>query len=154
MADNLGIDELVKQLRSPSNRDAYSALKTLEELSDSCDAAYAHIEDYIDMMVDPNSYVRTRGLALISRNAKWDEKGRIDEVIDKYLTHVTDEKPITARQCVKAMVTLGQAKPHLVPKIASALRYADLSRYPDSMRPLVQGDIRDVLVALDDNRNG
>lgn len=149
MADSLNIEELVHQLRSPSNKDAYSALRTLEELSDSSDAVYTHIDEFIEMMDDPHSYVRTRGLVLVSSNAKWDADCRIDGVIDEYLAHVTDEKPITARQCVKQAVALGKAKPHLVPKIVSSLRCADLTRYPDSMRPLVQGDIRDALVELE-----
>lgn len=150
MTDNLSIEELVHQLRSPNNRDAYRALKALEEVSDSCNATYAYIEDFIEMIGDSNSYIRTRGLVLISRNAKWDEDGRIDEVIDEYLTHATDEKPITAQQCVKALVALAKAKPHLVTKIVSSLRCADLSRYPDSMRPLVQADIRDALIELEE----
>lgn len=150
MPNALNVEELVRQLRSPNNKDAYSALKALEELSDSCDAAYAHIEDFIDMMGDSSSYIRTRGLVLISHNAKWDEKGRIDEIIDEYLTHATDEKPITARQCVKAAVQIANAKPNLANRVADALRHADVSKYPDSMRPLVQSDIRDALLVIDE----
>lgn len=149
MVDGLSIEELVHQLRLPNNRDAYSALRTLEELSDRSDVVYVHIDEFITMMDDPNSYVRTRGLSLISRNAKWDEDCRIDEVVDEYLAHVTDEKPITARQCVKSTVALGRAKPKLVSKIVSSLRNAELARYPDSMRPLIQADTRNALIALE-----
>ncbi len=149
VAGSQDVEELVRQLRAPNNKDAYGALKVLEELSDLSDAVYAHIEAFIEMMSDSNSYIRTRGLVLISCNAKWDAAGRIDEVIGEYLTHVTDEKPITARQCVKSLAALGEAKPELIPVIVSSLKDVDLSRYPSSMRPLVQGDIRDVLIALD-----
>ena len=113
------------------------------------DAVYAHIDTFIEMMHDSSSYVRTRGLTLIACNAKWDEAGRIDEIIDEYLNHVTDDKPITARQCIKSLLKLSEAKPHLVPRIASSLRHADISRFADSMRPLFQNDICDALLALD-----
>ena len=149
MLDGLNIEELVRMLRCPNNREAYRALRSLQEASDLDDAAYAHIDAFIEMMRDSNSYVRTRGLTLIACNAKWDETGRIDGIIDEYLEHVTDDKPITARQCIQSLPKLAEAKPHLMPRIVSSLRHADTSAYADSMRSLVQDDIRDVLLALD-----
>ena len=149
MPDCLNIAEQVCMLRCPNNRDAYRALESLQEASDLDDAVYDHIDTFIEMMHDSSSYVRTRGLTLIACNAKWDEAGRIDEIIDEYLNHVTDDKPITARQCIKSLLKLSEAKPHLVPCIASSLRHADISRFADSMRPLFQNDICDALLALD-----
>lgn len=149
MPEGLNIAEQVRVLRSSNNREAYRALQSLQEASDSDDAVYAHIDIFIEMMRDSNSYVRTRGLALIACNAKWDEAGKIDGIIDEYLDHVTDVKPITARQCIKSLPKLAEAKPHLMPRIVSSLRHADTSAYADSMRSLVQDDIRDVLLALD-----
>ena len=58
-------------------------------------------------------------------------------------------KPITARKCIKSLPKLAEAKPNLMPHIASSLRQADTSQYTDSMRPLIQNDIRDALLALD-----
>lgn len=149
MLDGLSIKEQVRMLRCPNNREAYRALQSLQEASDLDDAVYTHLDAFIEMMHDSNSYVRTRGLTLIACNAKWDEAGRYDEIIDEYLDHVTDEKPITARQCIKSLPKLAQAKPHLMPRIASSLRHADTSAYADSIRPLVQNDIRETLLALD-----
>lgn len=149
MTDGLNIAEWVHMLRCPNNREAYRALQSLQEASDLGDAVYAHIDAFIEMMRDSNSYVRTRGLTLIACNAKWDDAEKIDGIIDEYLDHMTDDKPITARQCIKSLPKLAEAKPHLIPRIASSLRHADTSAYADSMRPLVQNDIRDALLALD-----
>ena len=149
MPEGLNIAEQVRVLRSSSNREAYRALQSLQETSDVDDAVYVHIDSFIEMMRDSNSYVRTRGLTLIACNAKWDEAGKIDGIIDEYLEHVTDDKPITARQCIQSLPKLAEAKPHLMPRIVSSLRHADTSAYADNMRSLVQDDIRDVLLALD-----
>lgn len=149
MLDDLNIAEKVRMLRCANNREAYRALQSLQEASDLDDAAYTHIDAFIEMMRDSNSYVRTRGLTLIACNAKWDEEGKIDGIIDEYLGHATDNKPITARQCIKSLPKLAEAKPHLMPYIASSLRQADTSQYADSMKPLIQNDIRDALLALD-----
>lgn len=143
------VEELLELLASRDNSQAYQALKALEEMSAESNCLYPHMDKFIAMASSGNSYVRTRGLALIAHNAKWDVDGKIDGIIDRYLEHITDEKPICARQCIKLLPLLAEAKPALAPKIVSALRDANVARYPDSMRPLVQKDIRDSLLAIE-----
>lgn len=145
---NEGVEELLELLASRNNSQAYQALKALEEMSAEGDCLYPYMDKFIAMISSSNSYIRTRGLALIARNARWDVDGKIDGIIDEYLEHVTDEKPICARQCIKLLPLLAEAKPTLAPKIVSALRDANVACYPDSMRPLVQKDIRNSLLAM------
>lgn len=76
-------------------------------------------------------------------NAQWDDENRFDLIISDFLTHITDEKPITARQCIKALTQVGVAKPQYIPRILSCFHEADLSRYKDSMRPLIEKDMKD-----------
>ncbi|MBP3315800.1 MAG: SufBD protein, partial [Clostridia bacterium] len=54
-----------------------------------------------------------------------------------------DEKPITARQCIKALAQVGMAKPQYIPRILSCFHGADLSKYNDSMRPLIEKDMEE-----------
>lgn len=146
---NESIDELLELLVSRNNSQAYGALKALEEISAESNCLYQHMDRFIEMVASGNSYVRTRGLVLIAHNAKWDVDNRIDGIIDEYLGHVTDEKPICARQCIQLLPLIAEAKPALAPKIISALREANAARYADSMRPLVQKDICDSLLAIE-----
>ena len=44
-------------------------------------------------------------------------------------------------KCIKALAQVGLAKPHYIPRILSCLQDADLSKYKDSMRPLIEKDI-------------
>lgn len=97
------------------------------------------------MLDSDNSYIRTRGLTLIACSAQWDEDYKIDEIIDKYLKHITDVKPITARQCIKLLPLIAEHKPELKEDIRSALYKADISIYDDSMGPLVYKDIQKAL---------
>ena len=78
---------------------------------------------------------------ILAANAQWDDENRFDSIISDFLIHITDEKPITARQCIKALAQVGLAKPHYIPRILSCLREADLSKYKDSMRPLIEKDM-------------
>ena len=62
-------------------------------------------------------------------------------ILDDYLSHATDEKPITARQCIKALAQVGKAKPQYISRILGCFHSADLSKYKDSMRPLIEQDM-------------
>ena len=101
-----------------------------------------------DMLDSDNSYIRTRGLTLLAYNAKWDRDYKIDEIIDKYLKHITDVKPITARQCIKLLPIITKHKPELKNDILSALHNADISIYEDSMQSLVYKDIQKTLEVI------
>ena len=102
---------------------------------------YEYFDDFASLLDHPKSLVRNRVLYILAANAQWDEENRFDAIISDFLTHITDEKPITARQCVKALVQVGLAKPQYIPKILSAFHDADLSNYKDSMRPLIEKDM-------------
>ena len=139
------IPELVDGLFDKDNTVAYKYFKELLVQSEKDDQVYPFFDIFADMLDHDNSYIRTRGLLLVSANAKWDADYKIDEVIDKYLTHIIDEKAITARQCIKALPEIAKYKTDLIDDICSALKRADSSRYPDSMQPLVQSDINQSL---------
>lgn len=76
------------------------------------------------------------------------KKASLTAFFDSYLQHITDEKPITARQCIKLLPTIAKHKPELKKRMADALHVADLSCYKESMRPLVENDIENVLAQI------
>lgn len=116
------------------------AEKIISESLES-DAWYESFDDFAALLDHPKSLVRNRALSILAANAQWDVENRFDAVLPNLLAHITDEKPITARQCVKALAQIGLAKPQYIPAILSALRDVDLSKYKDSMRPLIEKDI-------------
>lgn len=134
--------ELFELLFDKNNNTAYKALQELQKLSETSDSVYPYMDKFFDMLDNDNSYVRTRGLTLIACNSKWDKDNKIDEIIDKYLKHITDVKPITARQCIKLLPVIAENKPELKDDIISALKKADISFYAGSMQPLVYKDIQ------------
>ncbi len=136
---------LVEGLQSGDSKYAYQCLKRLESKSRSSNIIYPFLETFAEMLEDPNSYIRTRALLLIAANARWDEENKIAQIIDRYLKHIHDEKPITARQCIRALPLIARHKPDLKAGIVSALRKANLSGYPESMRPLLLKDLQKAL---------
>ena len=128
-----------------NNNIAYKALQELQKASEETDKVYPYMDRLGGMMDSGNSYIRTRGLTLLAYNAKWDKAHKIDEIIDSYLKHITDAKPITARQCIKLLPMIAKSKPDLKDDILLALQKADVSIYADSMQPLVYKDIQKAL---------
>lgn len=135
------VAELIERLYSRDNKLAYQALQLLETKSEKSNAVYKFFDRFSEMLEDSNSYIRTRGIVLIAVNAKWDTENKIDKIIDNYLKHILDEKPITARQCIKRLPSIARCKSDLVECIWEALMKADVSIYGDSMQNLVYKDI-------------
>lgn len=142
---SMNIAETFELLFDKNNKVAYKALQELQKESEKTDHVYPYMDRLSDMLDSGNSYIRTRGLILIAYNAKWDKDYKIDEVIDDYLKHITDVKPITARQCIKLLPVIAENKLELKNDISSALQKADISFYDDSMQPLVYKDIQKAL---------
>lgn len=145
---SLNIAETFELLFNKNNNVAYKALQKLQKESEETDYVYPYMDRLSDMLDSDNSYIRTRGLTLLAYNAKWDKDYKIDEVIDKYLKHITDAKPITARQCIKLLPIIAKHKPELKNDVLSALHKADISIYEDSMQSLVYKDIQKTLKVI------
>ncbi len=118
----------------------------IAEESRASDCWYPYFEEFAALLRHNNSLVRNRAMMVLAANARWDTENRFDALLAEFLSHITDEKPITARQCIKALPEIAAAKPALIPQIWSALETADLSGYWDSMRPLI---LKDIMAAME-----
>lgn len=145
----INVEDNFTLLFDKNNNIAYKALQELQKESEESDKVYCYMDQLADMLDSDNSYIRTRGLTLIAYNAKWDKDYKIDEIIDEYLKHIEDVKPITARQCIKLLPMLAKNKPELKNDIVSALQKADISIYADSMQSLVYEDIQNSLAEIE-----
>ena len=142
------ISRLVEQLRDKNANTGCAAMKALQELSMQSDEVYPYMHHFSELLNESNSYCRNRALILIAANAKRDRDNKIDEVMDRYLRCITAPKPITARQCIQNLPEIPQHKPELREKILTALGRADVSRYADSMQPLVLKNIQNPMETI------
>ena len=136
-------ENIIAKLTVKDDKYACALADKIISESQETDEWYEYFDDFATLLDHPKSLVRNRALYILAANAQWDEENRFDKIISDYLTHVTDENPITARQCGKALAQVGVAKPQYIPRILSSLRNADLSNYKDSMRPLIEKDIEE-----------
>ena len=136
-------ENLIVNLTSKDDKYACAVADKIISESQDTDEWYEYFDTFASLLNHPNSLVRNRALYILAANAKWDDDNRFDAILSEYLSHITDEKPITARQCIKALAQVGMAKPQYIPRILSCFHSADLSKYKDSMRPLIEKDMEE-----------
>ena len=146
---NMIKSDIIDMLSSKDDKSAYAFSEQIISDSGKSDKWYAFFDDFASLLSHPKSLVRNRALNILAANAVWDVENRFDSILPEYLSHIIDEKPVTSRQCIKALAVVGQAKPLLIPEIISALQNAEFSKYRDSMRPLIEKDIAETIGILE-----
>ena len=141
-------EDIAAKLTAKDDKYACAFADRIIAESRETDRWYEYFDVFASLLNHPKSLVRNRALYILAANAQWDGENRFDAVIADFLSHITDEKPITARQCIKALAQVGSAKPQYIPEILSRLRSADLSKYKDSMGSLIEKDIAETEKAL------
>lgn len=134
-------ENVIENLTSKNDRFSCAYAEKILSESRETDEWYKFFDAFASLLDHPKSLVRNRALHILAANAQWDDENRFDSILPAFLAHITDEKPITARQCIQALAQVGLAKPQYTERILSSLHDADLSKYKDSMRPLIEKDI-------------
>lgn len=146
----MDFDDCIARLTRKDAKAAYAYAQQIVEESCASDAWHPGFDRFAELLRHKNSLVCNRAIAILTANARWDREGKFDKLLDEFLSHVTDVKPITARQCVAALTKIAEAKPKLIPRILASLEQADLSGYADSMQPLILKDIVAVLRKIEE----
>lgn len=142
------VQEIIAKLIVKDDKYTSAVAERIISESQDTDKWYEYFDDFASLLNHPKSLVRNRVLYILAANAQWDDQNRFDAILDDYLTHVTDEKPITSRQCIKALAQVGKAKPQYIQKITDYLHSTDLTKYKDSMRPPIEKDMAETEKAL------
>ena len=141
----MDLEWMLSMLKAKDTKQSYGALLELERLSEETDDLYPYIERFADMVSDRAWAVRCRGFRLFCKQARWDDDGVIDRCLERALAILEDEKPTAVRQALAALLDVVPYKRELWTVIRGRLESMDLSRYKDSMAPLIQKDIQTLL---------
>jgi len=140
------IPMLVARLDSAEDKIRYPAFLLLRARSVIANDLYPFWDVLDGKLASENSYQRSLGAMLLAANARHDAADRMRKTLPRYLTLLTDPKPITVRQCAQALPEILAAKPELAEKIASAIMEVNLLSFKDTMRKLILVDFLDALV--------
>ena len=135
------MEEILRKLTDKNDKIAYKFAKQLGVESVESDCYLAMIPMFAELLQDKSSYVRTRAFVLICNQARWANDGQLAVVFDRMLLLLNDPKPTVVRQCLNALHEVALFRPELSDKIENALAEMDVSKYKDSISPLILKDV-------------
>jgi len=142
------IAQLVEWLSLKDDKIRYRAFLLLQNRSLFTDDVYPHWDTLQSKLKSDNSYQRSIGMMLIAENARWDTENKMEDAIDECLQLLSDEKPITIRQCIQSLGEIALSKPDLNEKIISRLISIDLMALKETMRKSILLDILKVIFEI------
>ncbi len=90
------------ELSSKNDKLRFEAVQTILKITnEKVDWIYEIWDDLILKLEDENSFQRSIAIMILCNLAKSDRENRINNSIDRLLTHTRDEKFITSRQCIQ-----------------------------------------------------
>ena len=143
------MNPIVAFLTDKDDKAAYEYTKQIAAASEFSSEYYQHFDDFVSLLGDSKSYIRTRAFILCCSQARWDSEGKIKKNLSIILALLHDPKPTVVRQCLNSVKEIVVFRPELNGEIKRSLSEIDLSKYKDSMIPLIRKDIREVLELID-----
>ncbi len=142
------MNEIILKLRDKDDKAAYEYSKLLGAESAQSDKYLPMIPQFADMLEDKSSYVRVRGFILICNQARWAKDGQIADVFDRMRVLLYDSKPTVVRQCLLALHEVVLYRSEMAEMIIDAVNHIDVSKYKESMSPLIKKDIDELMKVL------
>lgn len=133
--------DIIEALQDKDDKKAYAFSKEIEAKSADSDEYYSYFEQFVGLMHSKSSYVRARGFKLCCVQARWDTEGKLQRALSNMFMLLHDDKPTVVRQCLGALHEVALYRPELCNAIEEELERIDLSKYKDSMAPLIRKDI-------------
>ena len=144
--------DMLAGLQSKKSGQAHRLRLSLEEESERSDDLYGELDHFLTILKDKSSLVRTRGFRLICAQARWDREGWIERHLDELLAELDDGKATAVRQCLAALHPVVRLLPELRPRIREKLDRLDLSKYKDSMIPLLLKDMNELRMMMEEQK--
>lgn len=97
-----------------------------------------YFEDFVSLLTAESSYVRTCAFILCCAQARWDERRKLQNALPVMVKLLYDEKLTVIRHDLSALHEVILFRPELSDEICNAVKNVDLTRYKDSIAPLIK----------------
>ena len=88
------MQDIIAKLTAKDDKYACAIADKIISESHDTDEWYEYCDSFASLLNHPKSLVRNRALNILAANAQWDDENRFDMILDEYLSHITDEKPL------------------------------------------------------------
>lgn len=148
----MDIKNKIHALYEKDTKEAYAVLREMEALSKQENILYPYLDEFISMLKSEKYVIRVRGFRLLCMQAKWDTNNRINEAVEDILAAVQDEKPTAVRQAIQYLGYMVPYKAELAGRIKETVLSIDCSGFKDTMRPLIEKDIHNLVQLIESQR--
>ena len=132
---------LIEELTDKDDKKAYAKTKEIAAASKQSSEYYSHFENFASLLNDRKSYIRIRACILCCSQARWDDEGKLEQLLPRLTALFHDSKPTVVRQCLNAVKEIVVFRPELHKNILQELDRIDLTGFKDSMSNLIRADI-------------
>lgn len=141
-------EELLTIICGKEKIEVWKQFQDIENSIEDSDDLYQYFDDFISLLDSSKSYIRMRSFRIICKLGKWDQAKKIEENINKILKVLDDDKPTIVRMCLSSLNNLLLYKIDLNEEISRKLSSINISKYKESMAPLIKKDIEEILEHL------
>ena len=138
------MDDIINELTNKDDTKAYARTKEIAAASEASPAYYSCLELFASLLNDKKTFIRTRAFILCCSQARWDDEGKLKQLLPTLMALFHDTKPTVVRQCLAAAREIVVFRPELNETIKAELDQIDLSCYKDSMANLIRADIAEL----------
>lgn len=138
------MEDIINEITDKDDIKAYARTKAIAAASEFSPEYYSCLESFASLLNDKKSYIRTRAFILCCSQARWDDGGKLKQLLPELMVLFHDTKPTVARQCLNAVKEIVVFRPELSKTIDAELEQIDLSGYKDSMANLIRADIAEL----------
>ena len=132
-------DILMHRLTDKDNVRAFAFAEKVVSMSELSDVWSHQVNRLTPLLADKSAFVRIRAAMVLTSQARWIP---LDDVLPELLKLLYDKKPSAVRQCLSMLSSLLKEHPQYTDSVMKEIRSMDLSEYRDTMRPLIEKDIR------------
>ena len=144
LQDKEARDEIVIQMiNNPEIMVYYHCFNVLEEaISLQPELFYPYWTEISNLLEHPNSYHRDFALTLLAGLIYADGEKRFDEIKDKYLSLLNDQKFMTALCCLRGLRQIVSSRSDLLPGVMTLLmQHEKATAYPPRQEALFNADV-------------
>ena len=135
------MQSIINELTDKDDNKAYARTKEIAAASEASEEYYPYLDTFASLLSDKKSYIRTRAFILCCSQARWDDEGKLKQLLPALTALFHDTKPAVVRQCLAAAREIIVFRPELGEAIDDELDRIHLSCYKDSMAGLIRADI-------------
>lgn len=146
------MDNTLALLTAKDTKEAMAAFKELEAECRQTPVYADQLPAFLPGLTAESSCGRGRTFKFFMVNARWDTQEVINTNLTEILAVLNDAKAPVVRQCLPYLIDLAEAKPELIQKIREKIENLDLNQYKESMRSLIERDIKKISAEIVQHR--